>query len=243
MEIGLTILHCSVCLLDEIRDQMRSKVNGYALNTAMFLNSDIGADLLYRTSHPTLTADYSRFVVDLNRNKDEQGLNGVVVPFDYDYNWLYIAGETPENQETQRRIASYWEPFHLELAEMVEDIDILIDCHTMGGEVTERYVGNSGTRPDICVANGGNEIDTCSEIIFRDFMKELEKRFPELRVGINNPFSGGHIVKYYGGKTDTVMVELKTELYFDRERHLVNYGRATEINARLRDFFESLSEI
>jgi N-formylglutamate deformylase len=100
----------------------------------MFLEGDQYTDIIYQAPEAyTLHAQVSRFVVDLNRDRQEGGENGVLKLTDFEKNPLYPSDFvlTPERRE--ERLRRYFDSFHSEVETMIKmhDIRLFIDGHSM----------------------------------------------------------------------------------------------------------------
>ncbi|WP_425146453.1 N-formylglutamate amidohydrolase [Deinococcus sp.] len=96
----------------------------------MFLDGDPYTDLLFLVPGArTLNAPWSRFVVDLNRERDDDSDNGVVKRSGFDKGALYPAGAALDVAERLRR---YWDSF-----------DAQVRAELAGGEVRLLMVGHS----------------------------------------------------------------------------------------------------
>jgi N-formylglutamate amidohydrolase len=75
----------------------------------------------------------SRFVVDLNRRRDEGGLNGVIKVTDFTGRPLYPEGFRFTEKRIEERLLRYYDPFHQTLDRMLAkpDIRFFIDAHAM----------------------------------------------------------------------------------------------------------------
>ncbi|KAA3634755.1 MAG: N-formylglutamate deformylase, partial [Proteobacteria bacterium] len=122
-----------------------------------------------------LQANYSRYVVDLNRPADDADLypgqagTGLCPEVLFDGSPVYHSGEEPDDEETARRVRQYWRPYHDALQQEIARVRdshgfaVLYDCHSIRSFVPRLFDGelpvlNLGT------ANG----DSCAG--------ELERR-------------------------------------------------------------------
>lgn len=100
----------------------------------MFLEGDQYTDLIYHAPEAyNLHAQTSRFVVDLNRDRMEEGENGVIKLTDFEKRPLYPTGFVLTAERREERLRRYFDTFHAELEATIEahDIRLFIDGHSM----------------------------------------------------------------------------------------------------------------
>lgn len=122
--------------------------------------------------------------------------------------------------EAERRIATYWRPFHDMLARRVEDVRarfgycLIIDCHSMPSSAQMR---RGGTHPADFVL-GDLHGASCSPRVTRLVESLLGSR--NFRVRRNDPYAGGYITRHYGRPVDdlhVLQIEVARSLYMDEE--------------------------
>jgi N-formylglutamate amidohydrolase len=123
--------------------------------------------------------------------------------------------------EAERRICTYWRPFHNALARLISDIKdrfgycLLIDCHSMPSNGQGR---RSGARP-IDFVLGDLYGSACASRVTRAAETFLSNRGYAVRR--NDPYAGGFITRHYGRPADDVhalQVEIARGLYMDEAR-------------------------
>ncbi|MGL4610673.1 MAG: N-formylglutamate amidohydrolase [Trueperaceae bacterium] len=100
----------------------------------LFLEGDQYTDLIYHAPEAyNLHAQATRFVVDLNRKRDEDGENGVIKLTDFEKRPLYPAGFELTSQKREERLRRYFDTFHAEVEATLaaNDIRLIIDGHSM----------------------------------------------------------------------------------------------------------------
>ena len=144
--------------LDTIRTQL-----GYAL-----LNEERNGLRL----SVTIAANFSRYVVDLNRPPDGHNLYpgqdtpGLVPLQTFAGEDIYDLGEAPGPQEISQRVEQFWRPYHERLSSTLEElrskhgVALLWEAHTIRSEVPRLFEGrlsdiNLGT-------NGGTRVPRSS---------------------------------------------------------------------------------
>jgi N-formylglutamate deformylase len=110
-----------------------------------------------------LVANYSRYVVDLNRDPEGKALytgqdeTGIVPTTTFDRAPIYRDGQEPDQAEVEARIAAHWRPYHERLAAEIARIRaahgvcVLLDAHSIRSQVPRFFEGtlphlNLGTR-------------------------------------------------------------------------------------------------
>ena len=181
---------------------------------------DMGASILI--------ANYSRYVVDLNRSPDSRALYDAVptspvcaaVTFTGDS--IYLADQAPAPAEIRERVESYWRPYHAqiedELQRMVDQFGyaVLWDAHSVASEVPGLFAGvlpefNLGTRDGAaCPRHVG------------DALLQLLTEDGEFGAVLDGRFKGGYITEHYGSpaqKIFAVQLELAQRAYLDESAH------------------------
>jgi N-formylglutamate deformylase len=100
----------------------------------MFDEGDPYTDVIYQCPEAyNLHALTSRFVVDLNRERDLVGENGVIKLTDFERRSLYPEGYVLSAEKREERLRRYYDTFHNQIETMLEqqDIRLIIDGHSM----------------------------------------------------------------------------------------------------------------
>ncbi len=170
-----------------------------------------------------LTANYSRFVVDLNRDPTGTPLypgadNTEVVPTTtFASAPVWQPGAAPTAAETAQRVERYWRPYHdqiaSELARLKQrfGVAVLWDGHSIATEVPRFFAGRL---PDLNLgtAKGASCAD---ELAQRSIALFKETSFSWVRDG---RFTGGYITRHYGKPADNVhalQLEVALSAYMD----------------------------
>jgi len=157
-----------------------------------------------------IAANYSRYVVDLNRAPDSAALyrsnpTSPVCPLTtFAGEPIYMDGAQPDQAEIDDRIETYWRPYHQCIAEELWRIRsehgyaLLWDAHSIKSQVPELFDGelpqfNLGTRDNAsCPQNAAESI---LQQILRD------GRYSAV---LNGRFKGGYITLTYGKPAERV---------------------------------------
>lgn len=123
--------------------------------------------------------------------------------------------------EAERRIFTYWRPFHDALARLIGDIRarfgycLLIDCHSMPSNSQGR---RAGTRAADFVL-GDLHGSACASRVTRSAEALLSGKGYLVRR--NDPYAGGFITRHYGRPADDVhvlQIEIARALYMNEAR-------------------------
>jgi N-formylglutamate amidohydrolase len=123
--------------------------------------------------------------------------------------------------EAERRIYTYWNPFHDMLSRLVADIKdrfgycLLIDCHSMpSGSQGKRLT----TRP-VDFILGDLHGSACASRVTRAVEALLSSKGHVVRR--NDPYAGGYITRHYGRPAEDVhvlQIEIARAMYMDEAR-------------------------
>ncbi len=149
-----------------------------------------------------MAANYSRYVVDLNRSREDTPLysgptTGLVSQIDFDGEPLYKDGKAPSQAEVQTRIETYWTPYHDALEAEIQRIKsefgicILLDLHSIRSQVPRLF---ENTLPDLNLGTNSGQstnlrYESCAETQLSSGSYSFVK---------NGRFKGGYITRHYG---------------------------------------------
>lgn len=213
--------HASERLPDEILDAMLAgradaPEARAAQRARLFCQGDPFTDEIFRVPDaPLVAARVSRFVVDLNRYRDDTSANGVVREVDFDGRPLYPAGHRIRPEERARRLARYWDGYHAEIETALaeHDIRMIVSGHSMSpvGPAVGPDAGRP--RPALTLMTGGDERGepapgcrtSLEPDLARRFARLLAERFADLieaagmgdGVALNRPWSFDELPQTY----------------------------------------------
>ncbi len=203
-------------------------------------SEDAFVDLLFnaapRFGAPFLMAGAPRAYLDLNRSCDEldpslidgvrrQGHNpriasglGVIPRVVANGRAIYRGKLTFE--EAQRRLNTYWHPYHnmlqrlLDTAHLRHGQAVLIDCHSMPHEAMDGVARQGMKRPDVVLG------DRFGAAASSDVVDRVEAAFANAGFNVtrNTPFAGAYITQAYGRPSrgqHAVQIELDRSLYMN----------------------------
>ncbi|TPE47964.1 N-formylglutamate amidohydrolase [Amaricoccus solimangrovi] len=209
-------------------------------------SEDAFVDELFRSAPrhgaPLMAATMPRAFLDLNRASDDldpaliagasrrvlnpriaAGLG--VIPRVVAEGRPIIHGKLPL-AEAQRRIATYWHPYHDRLRALIEDqkarfgMAILFDCHSMPSDALNSALNlGQKRRPNLVL---GDRFGASCDRWLVDAATEIftEAGFSVVR---NAPFAGGYITQHYGRPAHGVQalqIEIDRSLYME-ERTII----------------------
>lgn len=173
-----------------------------------------------RSSASVLFAQYSRYMIDLNRPQDDKPLyasatTGLVPTIDFDGNPLYLAGHEPDEQEFRTRIEKYWTGYHQKLRQEIQTTKskfgfcLLLDCHSIRSKVPRLF---DGTLPDINIGtNNGVTTSNCLSARITEVCEHSSYSYV-----VNGRFKGGYITRRYGDPASgvhAVQIEIAQSTY------------------------------
>jgi N-formylglutamate amidohydrolase len=123
----------------------------------LFREGDPYTDVLFHTPEAhNLHAPVSRFVVDLNRGREEEGDNGVLKLTDFEGQPLYPMGFVLGEPEREDRLRRYWDSFHAEIERVLEanGIRLLVSGHSMQPIGPKIGPDEGQPRPALCLMAG-----------------------------------------------------------------------------------------
>jgi N-formylglutamate deformylase len=187
---------------------------------------------------PFLRAGAPRAYVDLNRSADEldpaliEGLRqsvqnprvatGLGVVPRVVANGRAIYRGKLKMAEVERRIDTYWRPYHTALQRQLDEAHrvfgraILVDCHSMPHEAMDVVARMGARRPDVVL---GDRFGASADNAIVD---RIEAAFIDagLVVTRNTPFAGAYITQHYGRPSrhqHAVQIEIDRSLYMNEQ--------------------------
>ncbi len=170
-----------------------------------------------------LTARYSRYVIDLNRNPEGislypgQSVTELCPTSLFDDTPLYQSDQAPSDAEVDDRTNQFWKPYHVALTEQIQRIKdrfgyvLLYDCHSIRSVVPRFF---NGTLPDL---NMGTADGTSLALSLQSALEPALQSSPYKGV-LNGRFKGGYITRHYGDPAQNihaVQMEIAQSSYMD----------------------------
>ena len=197
-----------------------------------------------------IAANYSRYVIDLNRPPDNQSLypgqatTGLCPPIMFDGTPIYAGGGEVPAEEVAERHAACWQPWHDRLATEIARVKarhgfaLLYDCHSIASRVPRLF---DGLLP---VLNLGTARTTSCD-------PEIERRLAAVMAVsgythiVNGRFVGGHITRAFGRPAEgvhAVQMELGCDAYLaENNGYRPDPGKYARLKPVLRRICETLT--
>jgi N-formylglutamate amidohydrolase len=212
----LSLRRSEDCFVDELF--AAAPAHGAPLLAANFPRAFCDANREAWELDPTMFADPLPDWVNTTSSRVSAGL-GTIAKVVASGETIY-AGKLPF-AEAERRIYTYWRPFHDTLGRLIGDIKarfgycLVIDCHSMPSGIQSK---RGGTRP-IDFVLGDLHGSACASRVTRAAEAILSGKGYLVRR--NDPYAGGFITRHYGRPADDVhvlQVEIARALYMDEGR-------------------------
>jgi N-formylglutamate deformylase len=214
--------HCGSEIPKEISQQFKNP-NLTSEDTDWFI--DQLYDFAPELGVSIISAKYSRYVIDLNRSRDNQNLysdgrqiTGLVPLNTFAADTIYPKGKEPDEEETHRRVIKYYDPYHAALNTRLQELKakfgrvLLFDAHSIKSLVPsirkERF-------PHMIL--GDNDGKSAAGVLTKTTLDSLRSQ-SAWNVSHNNPFKGGWITRNYGQPQSGVhalQLEMSQDVYMD----------------------------
>lgn len=201
--------------------------------------TDIGASMLI--------ANYSRYVIDLNRPVTDDALypgqlaTGLCPTETFAGEDIYCQGGVPEH-EVVERIATYWRPYHdclrrtLDALREQHGYALLWDAHSIESRVPRLF---DGKLPALNIGTfGGSSCDAQLEAAVVDVAGSSEYSSV-----LNGRFQGGFITRHYGAPGQHVhalQLEIAQRVYMDEAAREFDDEKAARLRDTLRQMLITL---
>ncbi|WP_434673349.1 N-formylglutamate deformylase [Pseudomonas sp. R1-15] len=171
----------------------------------------------------TLAAEYSRFVVDLNRPSDDKPMyvgatTGLYPATLFDGVPLFREGLAPSADERATYLQQIWMPYHQalqqELARLKAEFGyaLLFDAHSIRSVIPHLF---DGKLPDF---NLGTFNGASCDPALASQLEAICARHGQFTHVLNGRFKGGHITRHYGNPAEdihAVQLELCQSTYME----------------------------
>lgn len=186
----------------------------------------------------TISAQLSRYVVDLNRPADNATLyegqvaTGLCPRHTFDGQDIYSDGTGIDVAE---RVEQFWKPYHAKINDTLAEFSrshgfaLLWDAHSIASRVPRLF---DGDLPILNLGTWGGR--SCDAGIAGDVI-EIAEDSPFETV-VNGRFQGGYITRHYGRLADNIQViqlELAQRAYMDEATRNYDEAKASELRVTL----------
>jgi N-formylglutamate deformylase len=248
--IIISVPHCGTSFPEELKDQYKPKLITAPDDTDWFVH------LLYDFA-PTLgmtmiSANYSRWVIDLNRDPYSKPLytDGRIItalcPTTTFLGQKIYKDEREEVEpfEVKRRVDLYYQPYHHQLNILLQQHKkkfgkvLLWDCHSIRQVVSTIQKDKF---PDLILGNVDGT--SASPGLIETALGVLDHG--DCSVQHNHPFKGGYITRHYGNPAENqhaLQLEMTKVNYMDDAELKYDKARADKMRILLKRVFEKLIE-
>lgn len=199
-----------------------------------------------------IKAKYSRWVIDLNRNIDNQALyqdgrviTDIVTRSNFLGEDIYKKNAYPNAAEIQRRVEKYYQPYHQKIQEILDNMKhkfgqvLLYDAHSI-----KKYVPSIRQEafPDLVL--GTNQEKSASQKLIRIAVESLSHT--DYSFSHNSPFQGGAITRSFGKPEKNyhaIQLERAKTIYMDDSETNYSPERAEQLQKVLKPMFLKFIEV
>jgi len=234
----ISVPHDGRYLPDTIRERMTPE--GVALPDTDWHVARL-YDFVRELGASMLVANYSRYVVDLNRPATDDPLykgqvaTGLCPTQTFSGEDIYVRGDI-DVDEMASRIETYWRPYHEKIEQEItrmlarHGFALLWDAHSIAGVVPRLF---DGELPALNI--GTNSGVSCAPHIERAVV-EAGGASPYKTV-VNGRFRGGYITRHYGGPSNNVhalQLEISQRTYMDENTGVFDDALAGQLRETLQ---------
>lgn len=196
-----------------------------------------------------LVADYSRYVIDLNRPITDEALypgqlaTGLCPTETFAGDHIYRDGGVAQ-EEVAERVENYWRPYHDRLRATLDALRarhgyaLLWDAHSIESRVPRLF---DGELPALNIGTfGGRSCDPALE----SAVVSIARSSPYSSV-LNGRFQGGFITRHYGDPgqcVHAVQLEIIQRVYMDETTRAFDAAKATQLRGTLRHVLKTLMQ-
>lgn len=174
------------------------------------------ADIAKELSATVVSAKFSRYVVDLNRDPSGaslypgQSVTGLCPVDLFEDTPIYQQGKEPDDAEIFERKSYFWQPYHDALRAEIDRVRekfgyaLVYDCHSIRSVVPRFF---EGTLPDLNLGTADNT--SASSDLVTQLAGDLDAG--SYTYIVNGRFKGGYITRNYGDPENHVhAVQMET---------------------------------
>lgn len=210
-----------------------------ALLRRVFLEGDPYTDLIFNLPGARqLSAPWSRFAADLNRERDDKSDNGVLKLFDFNRQPLYPAGFTFSPDAREERLQAVWDPFERDLTAALEGKSLLIVGHSMAPYGPVLGPDKGQPRPGVTLMMGPPGVPSFPAERAGAVQSAAERAFAEAlagemftRVAVGDPWDSDNISVRHARRSGVAAfgIEVNAGLYLEEGQ--ARPGQLAKLNA------------
>ncbi len=250
LPILLSIPHCGTKFPDELAGSYHSELIKAPDDTDWFVDQlyDFAADM----GIAMITATYSRWVIDLNRDPESKPLytdgriiTGLCPMTNFLGQPLYRDNRVDiDDAEVENRLNNYYYPYHNQIQLMLDELRkkfknvLLWDCHSIR-QVVPTIQGEKF--PDLIL--GDADCTSASAALTKRALESLGG--DKFNLNHNHPFKGGYITRHFGKPAigqHALQLEMTKINYMDDQEIRYDKERADKMRALLMRTLESVSK-
>lgn len=248
--ILLSVPHCGVEFPPEIKSEYKQSLIQSPDDTDWFVHQLY--DFAPAMGITLIHAQYSRWVIDLNRDPQSKPLytDGRIItalcPTTTFLGEPIYVDERKEigAEEVSRRVELYYKPYHQKIQELLDDLKkefgkvLLWDCHSIRQEVPTIHKEKF---PDLIL--GDADGTTASPGLIETAISGLESG--GYSFNHNHPFKGGYITRYFGRPSENqhaLQLEMTKVNYMDDAEKKYDSTRAKKMRNVLKSTLGNLAD-
>lgn len=193
-----------------------------------------------------LIANYSRYLVDLNRPANDEALypgqvaTGLCPLQTFAGEDIYSSGDI-DDSELEDRVSGYWKPYHDKIQSTLQSVcdvhgfALLWDAHSIASVVPRLF---DGELPVLNIGTDGGR--SCATTIATP-VAEVAAASPYSNI-VNGRFQGGYITRHYGDPAHNVhamQLEIAQRAYLDEKTTNFDARKASNLRGTLQPMLET----
>ena len=239
----ISVPHDGRDIPDDIRDRMTESGRSipdtdWDVASLYEFATDLGAS--------TVIANFSRYVVDLNRSAEDlslysgQVVTGLCPEYTFAGEPIYRSGGVDDDEKT-RRVNQYWRPYHDHIRETLTALReqhgfaLLWDAHSIPSVVPRLF---DGELPELNL--GSNSGASCIAVIAEAVVAvAIDSPFDTVS---NGRFKGGYITRHYGNPENGInalQLEIAQRAYMSEATGSFDTKKAGVLRDTLRDMLNT----
>jgi N-formylglutamate deformylase len=248
--ILISVPHCGTYFPDELKDQYKPEWIQAPDDTDWFV--DKLYDFAPAMGITMITAHYSRWVIDLNRDPQSKPLytdGRIITELCPTTTFLGEALYNDERKEItqaeiERRVQQYYLPYHTKVEQELTRLKnkfgkvLLWDCHSIKQFVPTIRLEKF---PDLILGDADGA--SASKDLIQSALDSLKASSFEL--SHNHPFKGGYITRHFGKPQENqhaLQLEMTKINYMNDEEKKYDTSRANKMRLLLENTFTKLSQ-